>query len=100
MINIEQTVINKFPAFASQPGLIRRPAVSFLKKMIHQDKVNEFLRKNRALEGFEFIDAVFDYFNFSYSVSARDRANIPAEGRVVIIANHPIGSLDGLALLR
>lgn len=100
MINIEQTVINKFPAFASQPGLIRRPAVSFLKKMIHQDKVNEFLRKNRALEGFEFIDAVFDYFNFSYSVSARDRANIPAEGRIVIIANHPIGSLDGLALLR
>ena len=33
-------------------------------------------------------------------MSARDRANIPAEGRVVIIANHPIGSLDGLALLK
>lgn len=100
MINIEQAVIKKFPTFASQPGIIRRPAVSFLKKMIHQDKVNEFLKKNRGLEGFEFIDAVFDYFNFSYSVSARDRANIPAEGRVVIIANHPIGSLDGLALLK
>jgi putative hemolysin len=100
MINIEQAVIKKFPAFASQPGLIRRPAVSFLKKMMHQDKVNAFLHKNRALEGFEFIDAVFDYFNFSYSVSARDRANIPAEGRVVIVANHPIGSLDGLALLK
>lgn len=100
MINIEQAVIKKFPAFASQPGLIRRPTVSFLKKVIHQDKVNEFLKKNHAIEGFEFIDAVFDYFNFSYSVSARDRANIPAEGRVVIIANHPIGSLDGLALLK
>lgn len=100
MINIEQAVIKKFPAFASQPGLIRRPTVSFLKKVIHQDKVNEFLKKNQAIEGFEFIDAVFDYFNFSYSVSARDRANIPAEGRVVIIANHPIGSLDGLALLK
>ena len=100
MINIEQAVIKKFPTFASQPGIIRRPAVSFLKKMIHQDKVNEFLKENRGLEGFEFIDAVFDYFNFSYSVSARDRANIPAEGRVVIIANHPIGSLDGLALLK
>lgn len=100
MINIEQAVIRKFPGFAAQPQLIRKPAVSFLKKMIYQDEVNAFLEKNRALKGFEFIDAVFEYFNFSYAVSARDRANIPAEGRLVIIANHPIGSLDGLALLK
>ncbi len=26
--------------------------------------------------------------------------HIPASGRVIIVANHPIGSLDGLALLR
>ena len=100
MINIEQAVLDKFPAFASQPQIIRGPTVSFLKKMMHQDEVNAFLGNNEHIEGFEFIDAVFDYFNFSYSVSARDRANIPSEGRVVIIANHPIGSLDGLAILK
>lgn len=100
MINIEQAVIDKFPKFAEQPKMIRNPAVSFLKKIIYQDEVNAFLEANQGIEGFDFIDAVFDYFNFSYSVSARDRANIPAEGRVVIIANHPIGSLDGLALLK
>lgn len=100
MINIEQAVIRKFPRFATQHPLIRKPTLSFLKKMIYQDKVNAFLEKNRALKGFEFIDAVFEYFNFSYAVSARDRANIPAEGRLIIIANHPIGSLDGLALLK
>jgi putative hemolysin len=100
MINIEQAMIRKFPGFATQPKMIRKPAVSFLKKVIYQDEVNAFLEKNRALKSFEFIDAVFDYFNFSYAVSARDRANIPAEGRLVIIANHPIGSLDGLALLK
>ncbi len=100
MINIEQAVLDKFPKFANQPKLIREPAVNFLKKIIYQDQVNEFLAENTAKQSFEFIEAVFDYFNFSYSVSARDRANIPASGRVVIFANHPIGSLDGLAILK
>ena len=34
------------------------------------------------------------------SSTERDRKNIPALGRVVIFANHPIGSLDGLAILK
>ena len=52
------------------------------------------------LHGIEFVEQSLDYFNFSYAVSDLERENIPATGKVVIIANHPIGSLDGLALLK
>lgn len=100
MIDIEQTVMNKFPNLAQQPDLIRKPAMSFIKKITHAKEINQFLQEHGELSSFEFIDKVFDHFNFSYSISSRDRHNIPALGRVVIIANHPIGSLDGLALLR
>lgn len=100
MINIEKAVTNKFPGFATKPAVIRKPTISFLRKLIYEDKINAFLRDNSDAWGFEFIDRIFDYFNFTYSVTARDRANIPATGRVVIFANHPIGSLDGLALLK
>ena len=43
---------------------------------------------------------MLDYFNFSYSITHRHRNNIPATGRVVIVANHPLGALDGLCLLK
>jgi putative hemolysin len=48
----------------------------------------------------QFIEKVLEYFDFSYAVRSNERARIPDQGPVVIIANHPIGSLDGLALLR
>lgn len=100
MINIEQAVTNKFPGFASQPAIIRKPTLSFLRRLTHETEINAFLRDNQDAVGFEFIDRVLDYFDFSYRVSARDKTNMPAAGRVVIFANHPIGSLDGLAILR
>ncbi|HEY7774566.1 MAG TPA: GNAT family N-acyltransferase [Marinagarivorans sp.] len=100
MIDIEQTVSNRFPSLSNRSAVVRNSTLTFLKKMAYQQSVNDFLGANADKFGFEFIDAVFDYFDFSYSVSARDKANIPAEGRVVIIANHPIGTLDGLALVK
>lgn len=99
MLDLDRAIAGRFPNFYNKP-LLRKPALRLLKALLRQDTVNEFLSKNQGLEGGEFIDAIFDYFDFSYSVSQRDRANIPAEGRVVIVANHPIGSLDGLALIK
>lgn len=100
MINIEATVSEKFPSFAQQPALVRKPAISILRRLIHESEINSFLIRNQASKDFAFIDNVFEYFDFSYSVRSRDRKHIPALGRVVIFANHPIGSLDGLAILR
>ena len=99
MLNIEHSLVNKYPAFASQPPLIRNSTLSFLRKLGYEEEINHFLRENQGISGIDFIDRIFDYFNFSYNISQRDRNNIPSHGRMIIIANHPIGSLDGLALL-
>ncbi|MBJ7554591.1 GNAT family N-acyltransferase [Marinomonas spartinae] len=100
MIEVEQLIANKSPQFFDKSPLITRPTLSFLKRLFHENEVNQFLEKNKDSVGFEFIDRVLDHFNFSYQVSQVDRRNIPAIGRVMIIANHPLGALDGLALLR
>ncbi len=100
MINVEAAVSAKFPQLAASPALFRNPAFNFLRHILHENEINCFLRDNADTNGLHWIDRVFEHLNFSYSVSAVERANIPDSGRVVIFANHPIGSLDGLALLR
>lgn len=99
-ISVEQVLSNKYPDFADKPSSIRNSALYLLRRLVREREINSFLTRNQHLQGFEFIDQVLDHFNFSYSLDNRARANIPSTGRVIIVANHPLGALDGLALLK
>jgi len=71
-----------------------------VKKLLHEDDFNQVISRNQHLRGFAFLDKLLKYFKFSYQVSPNCYANIPSEGRLLIVANHPIGTLDGLALIK
>ena len=98
MLDIEATILDKYPDFKQKPG--SGALLGFLKKLTHEDQINGFIEHNRHLRGFAFLDKSLEHFNFSYQVNHRQLDNIPSDGRVVIVANHPIGSLDGLAILK
>jgi putative hemolysin len=100
MLDIESAVVEKFPNFQQKSRWIKKPTLGFLRKITHEQEVNQFLDTHQDLKGFDFIEQVLEFFNFSYTISERDRKNIPASGRVVIVANHPLGALDGLSLLK
>lgn len=100
MVNLQRAILQKFPSFSKYPKFIKSPFFSVLKKITHEKDINEFLTNNRQHKDFEFIDAVLDYFDFGYLVSNKSKQNIPSSGRVVIIANHPLGSLDALSLIK
>lgn len=100
MIQVEKLLEEKTPDLMAKMPIIKRPAISLLKRLLHENEVNHFLETHKNDTGFDFIDKVLNHFNFAYQASQLDRRNIPAAGRVMIIANHPLGALDGLALLR
>ncbi|RDE23034.1 GNAT family N-acetyltransferase [Motiliproteus coralliicola] len=100
MIQVEQLIAEKSPQFLQQNPMIRRPTIGLLRWLFHESEVNRFLEQQQQLRGFDFVDRVLDYFDFRYQVSQSDRSNIPASGRTLVVANHPLGALDGLALLR
>ncbi|RBQ32461.1 GNAT family N-acetyltransferase [Arcobacter sp. FW59] len=98
MINIQKEIEKKFPNI--KENILKKSLLKIAKKLVHEDSINKFLSQNAHLKGFEFVDAVLDYFDFDYTVSSNDLENIPSTGKVVIIANHPLGGLDALCLLK
>lgn len=100
MIDIQKEIEKKFPNMDKKKNFLKKSLFKIAKKIVHEDSINQFLTQNSHLKGFEFVDAVLDYFDFDYTVSSSDLQNIPTSGKVVIIANHPLGGLDALCLLR
>ncbi len=99
MVNIQKSISIKYPAIIKLPFIVKKPVFSFVRKLIRENEINDFLKSNENAGPFEFVDNVLDYFNFSYKVSSNQIENIPCEGKVVIIANHPLGALDALSLI-
>lgn len=100
MIDIQKEIEKKFPNMDKKENFLKKSLFKIAKKIVHEDSINQFLSQNAHLKGFEFVDAVLDHFDFDYTISSSDLQNIPTSGKVVIIANHPLGGLDALCLLR
>lgn len=64
------------------------------------EKFNQIYNENLTLYGLDFIDAVINKLGIRYSVPEEFEQSIPVKGPFIIIANHPLGGLDGLLLLR
>ncbi|SFD62795.1 GNAT family N-acyltransferase [Pseudoalteromonas denitrificans] len=99
MINVDKVLAEQLPSLNNRE-LTKKPLKAILSNLLHEKDLIEFQNKYPHLQGIDFVEQVLEYFDFSYRTSDREKEHIPSTGKVVIIANHPIGSLDGLALLK
>ena len=99
IIDVEVALKTHYVPFLKWPKWGQRLAGWLLRLIICQDRINRFLAVHGQLHAFDFIEKIFDELGFCYQINTGEIENIPAKGGVVIIANHPLGALDGLSLV-
>ena len=75
---------------------IPRFVVSYLKRIVHQDEINSFLKGVSDKTGVDFLKACMDYLDVKLEVNGLE--NLPQEGLCTFVSNHPLGGQDGIAL--
>lgn len=76
------------------PGFL----INYLKRVVHQDEINKLLPEVHGLSGLPFIEKVLLEI-LGMEVQVINPGLIPRHGRYVIVSNHPLGGLDGMALM-
>lgn len=93
-IDVKSVLHSKNPALAKAiPGFV----INYLKRIVHQDELNEFLRKWGHLKDSELIAAGLEHFQIRFTVTGSEK--IPDSGRFIFVSNHPLGGLDGLVFI-
>jgi 1-acyl-sn-glycerol-3-phosphate acyltransferase len=94
LIDIEQVIGDKNPKLLRiLPGFIIR----YIKKILHQDDINDFINRHGHKYDFDFIAAIID--EFGAKIELKGEENIIREGPCIYAANHPLGGLDGMAVM-
>ena len=95
-IDIEKVLRSKM---GKKARWVPRPVISWLRKIAHEDQVNEFLWDSRGLTGTPWLEACLDFLQVKLEVKGLE--NLPAkdDGKLyTFVSNHPMGGIDGVAL--
>ena len=94
LLDLDQVLTNKNPTLGKLlPGFVMR----YLKRIIHQDELNYYLTEFHDRYGVDFIDGVLSHINTKLDLVGLE--NIPRTGKCIVASNHPLGGLDGMALM-
>ncbi len=93
-VDIKEIIRTKSPKLHKYlPGFV----LKYIIKKLHQDDINYGLNLNDDKYGHDFNKAGLDYVGAKVKWSGLE--HIPSTGKVIIAANHPLGGLDGMALI-
>ena len=91
--DIDKVLREKAPKYYKY---IPRFVVSYLKRIVHQEELNVFLRDSKDKVGVDFLKACLEFLDANIVVKGEE--NLPKEGLYTFVSNHPLGGQDGVAL--
>ncbi|WP_437918218.1 1-acyl-sn-glycerol-3-phosphate acyltransferase [Sphingobacterium sp. LRF_L2] len=93
-IQVREVIHKKSPKLARW---IPRPIISYLERVIHEDDINYIMTKFRDQYGLDFVDDLIN--ELGVNVVLEGEENIPVDDSVIFASNHPLGGLDGIAIM-
>jgi putative hemolysin len=98
---LEDHLQHRYPHwFRGRRARFTRPLLGALGRWSRLADIEFFLNETGHLRGFEFLNASLAFLRLQYRVvDRRSLSAIPPNGRLLVVANHPSGALDALALL-
>jgi putative hemolysin len=94
-IDIEKIFKDKNPgAYKWIPSFL----INYIKKIVHEDRINRFVARSENLHEFDYLDAALKEVGANITFTGLE--NIPQDGNIIVASNHPLGGLDGMALLQ
>lgn len=75
------------------------PRINLLTEVSGLKKLERFYNAIEDLHDLDFVAAVFRNLELEIEVDPADLANVPKDGPLLFVSNHPYGAIDGLALV-
>lgn len=94
-IDVEKVLREKSPKLYR---LLPRFVISWLRRKLHEDETNDAMHRHRNVYGLDYNKAALA--EMGATVEALHTENVPPAGGVIIASNHPLGGLDGIALIK
>ena len=94
-IDVERLIASKNPKLLKR---LPRFIINYLKKIIHQEEINQILEENKDLYGVDFCNDLIKRFNIT--VISHGLENIPKDEGVIFVSNHPLGGMDAIAIVK
>ena len=73
--------------------------VSLLTKVARIEEVNELYASMCESPGLDSIETLFSHLDIVLEIDEKQLESIPRSGPFIVVANHPFGALDGLAMI-
>ncbi len=93
-IDVGQVLRERVPRYYRY---IPKCVVGWLERTVHQDELNQLLERGRGLEGVPFAQHALRELDIK--VDIRGLESLDSSRRYILASNHPLGGVDGLALI-
>lgn len=78
---------------------VPRFIINWLKRIIHQDEINEFLEREGDKQGVPWLNDCVEFLDMKLEIEGLENLPSDADGRrFTFVSNHPLGGQDGVAL--